>query len=348
VVASVEIARFTFLRSISDSIHSQYTMASTTNTTTKPLFSFGVITDVQYADINDGKSFHGISRYYRNSIKLLEEAINSWNNDHQLPLAFTIHLGDIVDGWAEKPRAKEGLETVIDVFNKFKGPVYHLIGNHCLYNLKRDVLHPMLNIDRPPDQAAYYDFSPHPKYRLVVVDTYDISTLGFPDGHPNHEEATNILKNKNPNKDKNSPEGLIDHDRRFVSFNGGLSTPQLQWLKSVLEDAQKKDQHVILFSHVPLHPYAGDPLTTAWNFEEITELLTQYPVVKMVLSGHDHDGGYWFDEQLKLHHLVFPGIIETPPHTNAFGTIHVHEDGIDLQGVGRVETRTYKWGKPIW
>jgi hypothetical protein len=39
----------------------------------RPLFSFGVISDVQYADIDDGKSFHGVKRYYRHALHALRQ-----------------------------------------------------------------------------------------------------------------------------------------------------------------------------------------------------------------------------------------------------------------------------------
>jgi manganese-dependent ADP-ribose/CDP-alcohol diphosphatase len=39
----------------------------------KPLFSFGVISDVQYADIDDGQTFHGVKRYYRHALHALRQ-----------------------------------------------------------------------------------------------------------------------------------------------------------------------------------------------------------------------------------------------------------------------------------
>jgi manganese-dependent ADP-ribose/CDP-alcohol diphosphatase len=62
----------------------------------QPLFSFGVISDVQYADIPDGHSFIGVPRYYRRSIRVLQRAVKKWNN-HQ-NLNFVINFGDFVDG----------------------------------------------------------------------------------------------------------------------------------------------------------------------------------------------------------------------------------------------------------
>ncbi|KAI7754813.1 hypothetical protein M8C21_018812, partial [Ambrosia artemisiifolia] len=108
----------------------------------QPLFSFGVITDVQYADIPDGRSFLGVPRYYRNSILVLQKAIKSWNN-HQ-NLRFSLNLGDIVDGFCPKDQSLEAVKKVVTEFDKFDGPVYHMIGNHCLYNLPRSKLLPLL------------------------------------------------------------------------------------------------------------------------------------------------------------------------------------------------------------
>jgi len=39
-----------------------------TTASSSPLFSFGVITDIQYGDLNDGRSFHGNSRFYRDAL----------------------------------------------------------------------------------------------------------------------------------------------------------------------------------------------------------------------------------------------------------------------------------------
>ena len=43
----------------------------------EPLFCFGVCSDLQYADINNGQSYHGSSRYYRNALVLLREVLQN-------------------------------------------------------------------------------------------------------------------------------------------------------------------------------------------------------------------------------------------------------------------------------
>lgn len=231
---------------------------------------------------------------------------------------------------------------MLGVFNKFtKGPVYHLIGNHCLYNLSRDVLHPKLNIAPDSSKGAYYDFSPHPKCRFVVVDTYDISVLGWPEGHPKRKLATELLNNKNQNPDQNSSAGLVNEDQRWVKFNGALGKEQLDWLEGVLKDAKEKNQIVIVFSHVALHP-GIEMLTTAWDYDEVLKLLYAHDNVKMVMSGHNHDGGYHMDRR-GVHHIVLPGVIECEPTTNAYGTVHVYDDCIVVDGVGKVDSKKYKF-----
>ena len=45
---------------------------------TQCILRFGVCTDSQYADIDDGKSFMGVKRYYRNALVLLQRAFDCW------------------------------------------------------------------------------------------------------------------------------------------------------------------------------------------------------------------------------------------------------------------------------
>ncbi|GAB2223701.1 hypothetical protein Droror1_Dr00004441 [Drosera rotundifolia] len=101
----------------------------------QPLFSFGVVSDVQYADIPDGRSFLRVPRYYRHSLLVLQRAVQSWNNTDNL--SFAINFGDIVNGFCPRDESLHAVKKVVAEFEKFNGPVYHMIGNHCLYNLPR-------------------------------------------------------------------------------------------------------------------------------------------------------------------------------------------------------------------
>ncbi len=50
-----------------------------------------------------------------------------------------------------------------------------------------------------PGGASYYAFTPVRGWRMVVLDAYDISLLGWPPGEPRHAQAVAILDAHNPN-----------------------------------------------------------------------------------------------------------------------------------------------------
>eukprot|EP00258_Populus_trichocarpa_P022423 XP_024438442.1 manganese-dependent ADP-ribose/CDP-alcohol diphosphatase isoform X1 [Populus trichocarpa] len=300
----------------------------------RPLFSFGVISDVQYADIPDGHSFLGVPRYYRHSIHVLQRAVQKWNN-HQ-NLNFVINFGDIVDGKCPPGQSLDAVKKVNNEFQKINGPVYHLIGNHCLYNLPRDKLLPLLKI-QGLNGLAYYDFSPSPEYRIVVLDGYDISAIGWPQGHSKTLQALEFLEKKNPNSDKNSPSGLLGLDRRFVMFNGAVGREQLEWLDGTLQDATKLKQKVIVCCHLPLDVVASSQEALLWNYDEVMNVIHQYNCVKACLSGHDHKGGYSVDSH-GVHHRSFEAALECPPDTDAYGHIDVYDDGLLLFGTDRIQS----------
>ncbi|KAK7330551.1 hypothetical protein VNO77_24746 [Canavalia gladiata] len=306
---------------------------ATTHGRKQPLFSFGLISDVQYADIPDGRSFLGVPRYYRHSILVLQRAIKEWNTNQRHK--FVINFGDIVDGYCPKDQSLNTVKKIVDEFHKFKGPVYHLIGNHCLYNLPRSKLLPLLKI-QSFDGHAYYDFSPVPEYRFVVLDGYDISAIGWPQDHQKTLDALKFLREKNPNEDKNSPTGLVGVERRFLMFNGAVGKKQMEWLNGVLQEATKLKQKVVVCCHLSLDPAASSKEALLWNYDEVINLIHRYSCVKVCLSGHDHKGGYSVDSH-GIHHRVLEAALECPPGTDAFGYVDVYRDRISLYGRDRMQ-----------
>lgn len=300
----------------------------------KPLFSFGVISDVQYADIPDGRSFLGVPRYYRHSLLVLQRAVQNWND--QKRLQFVINLGDIADGFCPKDQSLAVVKKVVDEFEIFNGSVYHMIGNHCLYNLPRDKLLPLLKIPNL-EGRAYYDFSPVPEYRFVVLDGYDISAIGWPQDHPHTSEALKFLREKNPNSEKNSPVGLVGLDRRFLMFNGAVGKEQLQWLDAVLQNATELKQKVVVCCHLPLDPGASSQEALLWNYDQVMNVIHRYNCVKVCLAGHDHKGGHSVDSR-GIHHRTLEAALECPPGTNAFGYVDVFYDKLSLIGADRMES----------
>lgn len=157
-------------------------------------FRVGIVSDVQYADIKDGHSFLGIPRFYRASLDGLRRAVLGWQAQK---VDFGIQFGDLIDGFNPKDQSETAMKTVLDEFALLQKPVYHMIGNHCLYNLSRQRLNEVLGIQ---GVNSYYSFSPHKAWRFVVLDGYDVSMLGWPEGHPLHKQAKAILDERNINE----------------------------------------------------------------------------------------------------------------------------------------------------
>ena len=68
-------------------------------------FSFGIIADIQYADLDDGCSFSGVKRYYRHALDACKLAVAEWETNKNI--VFVAQLGDIIDGFNKKPRIRK-------------------------------------------------------------------------------------------------------------------------------------------------------------------------------------------------------------------------------------------------
>jgi len=312
-----------------------------TDAAAPPLFRVAVISDVQHADVDDGASYMGTPRFYRNALVSLRDSVETWRSLDNL--SCVLHMGDILDSLqaAQGREASEAaLLRVLSSFEVLSTPhgVHHCIGNHCLFNLPRHRLQELLGTPacEEADGAAFYSFSPAAGYRVVVLDSYDVSVLGWPQGDVRQLAALGLLEVKNPaNANKNSPEGLEGPDRRFVAFGGGCSPRQVAWLKRTLRAADANRERVFVALHTPLHPSSSPPVCLLWNYEEVLAVLAASSCVVCTLAGHAHGGGYACDEA-GVHHLVLPAVLECPPGETAFGHLDVYAHGFQLRGSGRM------------
>lgn len=233
-------------------------LKSDTDTGT-PLCSFGLLADVQYADVKDGQNFRkDRTRHYRSSLTLLERAVTELSNPGN-DVGFILQLGDLIDGHCRRskaPSSQQGLERALSKLHAFSKPVYHVWGNHKLYNFSRAaLLESELNTARkmaittpvkPPVYTNCYDFSPAKGFRIVVLDQYEISLLGCPNNSAEYQAAESIVRAHNKNHDLNNPDGLVGVQKRFVKFNGAISDHQLQWLDCVLQHAERNGERVLV------------------------------------------------------------------------------------------------------
>ncbi|XP_028331978.1 manganese-dependent ADP-ribose/CDP-alcohol diphosphatase isoform X2 [Gouania willdenowi] len=314
-----------------------------------PLFSFGVIADVQFADINDGFNFTGTNRrYYRSSLKLLYNALRTWSQSTVRP-TFILQLGDLIDGVNKRTGASQrALDTVLAAL-RGRGPaqVHHVWGNHELYNFQRsELLLSELN-SAPQGHTAIpgiyaYLFRPMVGFVFVVLDGYDVSPLGREEHSEEYQSALRLLRQSNSKQDLNSPPPGTIYDMfspRFTMFNGGFSQDQLDWLDHVLCRADQDQDKVTIICHLPVHPLSTSRTCLAWNYEQLLAVIRAHTSVVCYMAGHDHDGGYCHDEETGVHYVTFEGVIETPPDSDAFSTVYVYRDRMVLEGRGRTPHR---------
>nr|XP_033815786.1 manganese-dependent ADP-ribose/CDP-alcohol diphosphatase isoform X2 [Geotrypetes seraphini]XP_033815787.1 manganese-dependent ADP-ribose/CDP-alcohol diphosphatase isoform X2 [Geotrypetes seraphini]XP_033815788.1 manganese-dependent ADP-ribose/CDP-alcohol diphosphatase isoform X2 [Geotrypetes seraphini]XP_033815789.1 manganese-dependent ADP-ribose/CDP-alcohol diphosphatase isoform X2 [Geotrypetes seraphini]XP_033815791.1 manganese-dependent ADP-ribose/CDP-alcohol diphosphatase isoform X2 [Geo len=327
-------------------------------------FTFGIIADIQYADIENGQNYAKTKmRYYRNSLQLLQSAIEEWKKEVCCP-SFVIQLGDIIDGFNfQHKTSKISLKKVLQEIGKIEVPFHHIWGNHEFYNFDRLFLtNSELNTtyledktiqvsssagigspeDVDPQQFYAYHFSPFSKFRFILIDAYDLSILGRDLSSRKYKESLKLLRKNNPNENLNSPTGLAE--KQFVQFNGGFSWEQLHWLQRVLTFSDENKEKVVVIGHLPLHPDAADPVCLAWNYKDALAVLQSHKCVVCYLAGHEHDGGYCLDSY-GIHHVTLEGIIETPPNSHAFATVYVYDDRMVLHGRGRVSSRVMHYRK---
>ena len=103
------------------------TIAGSTSTSqSPPLFSIGLIADVQYANIDDRWNYTRTAlRRYRQALTLTRNAVQCWNDAstclHSMRPSMIVHLGDIIDGLNKRHAySKQATSAIMEAFSKFK------------------------------------------------------------------------------------------------------------------------------------------------------------------------------------------------------------------------------------
>ncbi|XP_064477700.1 manganese-dependent ADP-ribose/CDP-alcohol diphosphatase-like [Ornithodoros turicata] len=306
-----------------------------------PLVTFGVLTDVQYADCEDKPAGYDPSliRYYRNSLNQVKHAFEHWSRMSGVSLV--LQLGDLVD--ENNASCEVGLERVLTLFSQL--PVYHTVGNHELYNWDRHTLaehYVCEGLVSKAEPVFYYSFVPVPGVRFVSLDCFEVSVLGYGAEHPRRHVAAELLAQKHGTWDESKwewPDALSGLEQRFINSNGAVSQEQLLWLDGELRHADAAGEVVVVFGHLALCPNSANPDCLLWNYAEVQAVLETHPSSTLYLCGHAHRCGYSTNGR-GMHYMALAGIIETSPSTVAYSTISVYQDRIEIHGAGREESRT--------
>ena len=292
-----------------------------------PLLVFGVLSDIQYADEEDCHNFdQTVLRHYRGTLPLLDQAVEQWNKEGT---ALVIQIGDLIDGKCSEYTQK-AFQAVMERWKPLQCPLYHAVGNHELYNFSRAELKTWI------EEPFYYSFVPCPGFRFVVLNSFEFS-VAWKDQPDVVDQSWPLIEPKNPNPLRKAgvdwTEGLSGVEGRYLPFNGAIGPDQLEWLRNQLKEAEQATEKVIIISHCPLQEGCCNPFTLLWNYPEVMEVLHASPAVVCGLYGHDHAGGFCTDTQ-GIHHMTMVSPLECAKDSNAFATISLFADRLEIVGVG--------------
>ncbi len=266
-------------------------------------FRIGIIADCQYCYCETGGE-----RHYKKSPQRLADAVNKLNHYN---LKYTIHLGDFID------RDFNSYDTLIPIWNQLKSKKYHVLGNHDFQvsdSLKANIFEKLDIKDR------YYSFTQN-NWRFIVLDGNDLSFQG----------SLSEIKKKQTDSLYNS---LKDKDLEYLqTWNGGLSKEQLNWVESELILATNNNENVGFYCHFPIYP---EEIHNLWNRNDLIEIISKYPCVKLYFNGHNHAGGY--EAQKGIHFLTFKGMVNTK-NNSSFATATFSKDTVLITGFGRETSR---------
>src|SRR5690606_37635981 len=137
----------------------------------KPMFTFGVMADVQYAD-QDTRG----TRHYRSSPAKLAEAVKAFNRER---VDFVLHLGDFIDNGFRH------FDTLNAITRKLEMPLHHVLGNHdfSVTPAEKPQVLSKLGLRR-----GYYSFVKK-NWRFIILNGDDISLFANAPGSEKYRVA---------------------------------------------------------------------------------------------------------------------------------------------------------------
>jgi len=267
--------------------------------TQKPIFSFGVLADVQYADADPAGT-----RFYRSSAKKLREALTDLKSDS---VSFVINLGDLID------KDYNSYKLVMNILDSSGLKIYHVAGNHDYsVDTKYKKKLPVLNNSKKGYYSILFE-----NFRFIFLNGNEIST--YSSGN------SALVTNASATIEEMKKRGEIN----AVDWNGGISKDQISWLRSQLELSNESNERVFLLCHFPLLP---ENIHNLLNYKEVLSLLEKYHNIIAWLNGHNHAGNYANFNM--IHFVTLKGMVETE-EMNSFSRVDVYKNKIWITGTGR-------------
>jgi manganese-dependent ADP-ribose/CDP-alcohol diphosphatase len=272
------------------------------NSLQEPIFSFGIIADVQYCDCDTYNT-----RYYRNSIEKLTEAVSEIS--HHAP-EFIINLGDLID------RDWKSFKPVLAILGSTGIKAYHCLGNHD-YSVSSGDIRKVIRLTGSSN--GYYSFV-HRNFRFIILNGNEISA--YTNTPSQRREAEKLLAELRGAGAPNAQE-----------WNGGIGNGQIEWLIRELDESVAKKEKVFMICHFPVYPSGTHNLL---NDVAVLDILSRYENIISWFNGHNHDGGYGNFNM--IHFVTFRGMVETEA-TGSLAVVEVYGNKLWIKGSGREKSQ---------
>ncbi len=263
----------------------------------KAMLCFGMVTDTHYA----AAPARG-SRHYSESADKMAECVGLMN---EKKADFLIELGDLKD--EDRPSVEkntlEYLETIEAVLKTFKGPRYHVLGNHDMDSISKQQFLARVENTGIAKKASYYSFDSKGVHFVVLDANYQTDGTDYDHGNFNWRD-TNIPRQ------------------------------QLGWLK---RDLAATSRPVVVFVHQQLDE---DEYHSVVNAAEVRGILQASGKVLAVFQGHNHKGNHSCIEG--IHYYTLKGLVEgSGKENNSYAMVEVRKDhSIVVTGYRKAVGRT--------
>ena len=221
----------------------------------RPLVRFGLVTDPHSSGSMASTQPPHEVRAYRESPAKMREFVDVMNARR---VDFVVELGDFAECHERKADTVAALDEIEGVFGGFKGPRYHVLGNHDLQGLTREEIAPHIVNTGVAAGRTYYSFERGGVTFAVLDHGY------YADGTPMTPGNTDWTK-------------------------GHLSAAQWEWFDSVVA---KANGFVVTLSHWRLDPNGRGGLEALDAGTMRKRFAQSGGKVKASFCGHHHYGDY--------------------------------------------------------
>jgi manganese-dependent ADP-ribose/CDP-alcohol diphosphatase len=266
----------------------------------RPLFSFGLLGDPQYADINPSGS-----RHYRASLGKLKACIARLNQED---LEFVVTVGDIID------RDFASIAPIMKIYEGLKAEHRSLLGNHD-FSVDDEF---KAKVPAALGMKARYLSDTRKGWRFIRLDANELAGYAHAKGSPQFQETQ-----------KNLQALRASGGDQAKRYSHGIGDQQMAWLRQELEDSAAQGQRALVFNHFPAMR-KGIP-ARSWNSKELVTLLEEHKHAVAYFNGHHHGGNY--HQHKGIHYLNVKGMVETAEDT-AYSIVNVYPDRLEIHGFG--------------